>query len=149
MGLSLKPEERCAPIFILADDDREAGMELACTLPADWFYVPVENPNQVERYSQRFTTTAVLLADEIAYPKGGAARLLQELIDRVGKPVIVLAGDWTPEVATKWKEMGALECVPHPTRSDQRVNRLREVIRQVVLGSDAPEVVEAPPEEAP
>lgn len=139
MGPSLKPEERRAPIFILADDNREAGMELACTLPPDWFYVPVENPNQVERYSQRFSTTAVLLADEIEYPEGGAERLLQELLDRVGKPVIVLAGDWTPDVATRWKQMGALECVPHPTRSERRVNRLREVILKVVLDSAVPE----------
>jgi len=138
MGPSLAPDERKAPIFIVADDDREAGMELACNLPPDWFYVPVDIPNQVERYSQFFATAAILLADEIRYPEGGAARLLQELLDRVQKPVIVLAADWTPEVAAKWRKMGALECVPHPTRSNRRIERLRELILKVVLDWSAP-----------
>jgi FixJ family two-component response regulator len=122
-----------APIFVFADDDREALEQLLAMLAADWFYIPVTRMNEVVKYAKEFATRAIFLSEPIDYPRGGAARLLQELLDQVGKPVVILTEHWDPGVARKWKAIGASDCLPHPTRTDQRLKVLRKKIEEFAL----------------
>ncbi len=126
--------EPLAPIFIIVDDDEKASAHLMSLLGLDWTYIPVTDPRRVIRYARQFATTAILLSDQIAYPDGGAAKLLQRLLDEVGKPVIILAELWDPELALKWKRMGARDCLPHPTRPRLRAKLLNERLFRLGLG---------------
>lgn len=123
-------EPRLAPIFIIADDDRGAIELIQKMLPVEWFYVPIWETRLIVRYARQFATTAVFLADPINYPEGGAARLLQDLIDKVGKPVVILSEVWSPEIAAKWRRMGAADCIPHPTRFHERMEGLRSKMQE-------------------
>jgi DNA-binding NtrC family response regulator len=122
-----------APIFILADDDREAIELIQRMLNVEWYYVPIWETRLVVRYARHFATTAVFLADPIEYPDGGAARLLQDLLDRVGRPVVILSEVWSPETAEKWRRMGAADCIPHPTRFNERMEGLRMKMEEFSL----------------
>ena len=126
---------RLAPIFIVADEDRQAATRLMAMLPSQWYFVPVSDPAQVVQYADQFATTAVFLADPTNYGRGGTARLLQDLLDQVGKPVVILTEDWNPEVRDRWKRMGAYECAPHPTRAGHRTQTLKDLVQQIVLAS--------------
>ncbi len=129
------PRKSPAPIFIVADDNREAAERLVSILyPADCFFLPIFDPRQVVRYTREIVTTAVLLADRVAYARGGSGRLLQEILDETGVPVIILAEDWTPENVERWKRMGARACIPHPTRTEYRIEILLALIREFLLG---------------
>jgi FixJ family two-component response regulator len=132
---STKSEERLAPIFILADDDKGALDRILERLHNEWFYIPVANPSVVLKYAKRIDVKAIFLADPVNYPRGGAAFLLQRLIDEVGKPVIVLAEEWTSEIADKWKRMGAEDCLPHPTRFNERMELLRSKMQSLALAA--------------
>jgi DNA-binding NtrC family response regulator len=134
MSARRQGEEKLAPIFLIADDRGDAGERLTEILPSDWFYVPVRNPALVERYSLQFAPTGIFLAEDIEFPKGGAARLLQILLDRVGAPVVILAEECTPEGRARWKRMGAKDCVAHPIRQDRRREGIVEVLRELALG---------------
>ena len=124
-----------APIFVLADDDQGALERILERLNSDWFYIPVRNPGLLLKYAKRVEAKAVFLADPVDYPRGGAAFLLQRLIDEVGKPVIVLAEEWSPEIRDRWKKLGADDCLPHPTRFDRRLELLRSKMQALALGS--------------
>jgi FixJ family two-component response regulator len=134
MSLANGRTEPLAPIFIVADDDEKACAQLMSLLGLDWTYIPVTDPRRVIRYARQFATTAILLSDQIAYPDGGAARLLQRLLDEVGKPVLILAELWDPELALKWKRMGACDCLPHPTRPYLRAKLLNDRLIRLGLG---------------
>ena len=127
-----------APIFIIADEDREASGRMVGSLTPDWYYIPVADPKFVVKYAKQFATVAILLADELPYPQGGTARLLQDLLDEVGKPVVILAELWDPGVAEKWKRMGAYDCIPHPTRTRERIKVLRGTLRKLALVEKEP-----------
>jgi hypothetical protein len=129
-----QPAERIAPIFIIADDDREAIEHIQRRLNVTWYYIPIWEVGLAVRYAEFFATTAIFVADPIDYPDGGAARLLQDLLDRVGKPVVILSELWSPEVAAKWRRMGAANCIPHPTRYDARIEGLRSTMESFALG---------------
>lgn len=122
------PEESLpeAPIFLLADDDRSALDRILSVLDSHWCYIPVWEARRVVPYARKLQITAIFLADDLRYPRGGTARLLQDLLDKVGRPVIVLVESWTPEAAARWKRMGATDCIPHPTRFERRLQTLRE-----------------------
>jgi len=128
--------EGLSPVFVLVDDDREASQRIALVLPSDWFFVPVVNPGFAVRYAKRFQPTAVLLAEPVAYPRGGAARLLQDLLDDAGRPVIILSEDANPEAVERWRRMGASDCIPHPTRSFRRMNVLRRALQDSIARSE-------------
>ncbi len=124
------------PIFILADDDQSAADRILSLLYPELFYiVPVTNPRHVLAYAKRLRPQAIFLADPIEFPKGGASALLKRLIDEVGAPVTVLAELWTPEVAQGWKQLGAADCLPHPTRFDQRLELVRSRMQDIALAS--------------
>ena len=121
-----------APILILIDDDADAVNRLTGALfPANCFFITVTDPRQGVRYA-RSLGTAVLVADPVDYPRGGTARLLQELLV-LEKPVVVLAEDWSPEVADRWMRRGVRDCIPHPTRTRRRLGRLAGVIERFTL----------------
>ncbi len=122
-----------APIFILADDDRDASAQLVRLMGSEWFVIPVYEPPLIAKYARQFATTAILLADPIEYPQGGSARLLQLLLDEVRKPVVILAEAWDPGRADRWKRMGAYNCIPHPTRVAHRVEELRSQMQELTL----------------
>lgn len=128
--------EVSAPVFVLVDDDREASQRIALILPSDWFFVPVFHAGLAVRYSKRFMPTAVLLAEPVDYPRGGAARLLQELLDQVERPIIVLTEDPSSKSAARWRRMGASACVQHPTRSFRRMDALRETLKDCIASSE-------------
>lgn len=130
------PVEGLAPVFVLIDDDRDASQRIALVLPSDWFFVPVFQPALAVRYAGRFAPTAVLLAEPVDYPRGGAARLLQELLDEVERPVIILTEDPSPKSAARWCRMGASACIPHPTRSFRRMSVLRETLKTAIARSE-------------
>ncbi len=133
----MNPEDRLAPIFIVADDDARAVDRLLEEIYAALcFFIPVMNPRQVVRYSRSAAATAVFLADRMRYARGGSERLLQELLD-LGKQVVILAEDWTPQNVERWKRMGAQECLPHPTRSGHRFELLRRVIQEFTIAKIA------------
>lgn len=129
------PKEQVAPIFLVADDDREALDRLLALLNGQWFYIPVREARHVVGYAKQFATTAVLLSDGIRYPDGGSARLLQHLLDQVGKPVVIMSELWDPEVQAKWKRMGAADCIPHPTRLEGRMDVLFAKIQDLAAGA--------------
>jgi DNA-binding NtrC family response regulator len=133
METAARSEERLAPIFIIADDNREAIEHIQKRLNVEWYYVPIWETRLVIRYARHFATTAVFLAEPISYPDGGAARLLQDLLDQVGRPVVVLSEVWNPEVAARWKRMGASDCIPHPTRLDERIEGLRSKMEDFAI----------------
>jgi FixJ family two-component response regulator len=122
-----------APIFILADDDREAIERIIRMLNPDWYYIPVLEARLIVRYARQFAVTAVFLADAIENPPAGTATLVQELRDQVGKPVVVLAESWDAARAERWKELGAEDCLPHPTRTRERMETLRAKMRELAL----------------
>lgn len=125
-GSSVDP---LAPIFVVVDDDREALNRLIGTLyPSGCFFISVSDPKQAVRYTDNFATTAVLIADPVEYPQGGTARLLQEILD-LGKPVVILADDWSPEISERWRRMGARDCIPHPTRTRERFKHVARLIQ--------------------
>ncbi len=126
--------DRIAPIFILADDDREAVGRLVQWLPRDWYYIPVTEPERVVKYAQEFATTAIFLADRMDGAPKDVPRLLQALLDEVGKPVVILSEIWHPDVVEHWKRMGAQDCLPHPTRTEARVGLMREKMSELVRG---------------
>jgi DNA-binding NtrC family response regulator len=132
-----RSEDRLAPIFIIADDNREAIELIQRMLNVEWYYIALWETRLVVRYARHFATTAVFLADPIGYPDGGAARLLQELLDQVGKPIVILSELWSPETAAKWKRMGAADCIPHPTRFDERMEGLRLKMQEFALNGPA------------
>jgi hypothetical protein len=125
---------RLAPIFVIADDDREAIELIQKRLCVEWYYIALWETRLVVRYAKHFATTAVFLADPVEYPDGGAARLLQDLLDQVRKPVVILSEVWSPEVAAKWRRMGASDCIPHPTRCTARIEGLRSTMETFALG---------------
>lgn len=47
----------------------------------------------------------------------------------VQRPVVILAEEWTPEVRDRWRRMGAHDCLPHPTRSSRRVEKVRQLMQ--------------------
>lgn len=126
-----------APIFVLADDDREALDRLLRYIDGQYFYVPVWETREMVRYAKQFATTAIFLADGVRYPDGGSARLLHKLLDEVGKPVIILAESWNAEVREKWRKMGAADCIPHPTRLGGRIETLLAKIQRLALEAQA------------
>jgi hypothetical protein len=126
------PRATLAPIFIIADDDREAVGRLVGWLPRGWYYVPVSDPSLVVKYAGEFAITAVFLSDKLDPSPAGVSRLLQSLLDEVGKPVVILAECWTPDVARRWIRQGAKDCVPHPTRSESRVALLRGKMTELI-----------------
>ena len=136
MGEEKLPADGLAPVFVLIDDDREASQKITAVLPGDWLFVPVAQPSVAIGYARHFAPTAILLAEPLDYPRGGAARLLQELLDEVGKPVIILTEDWSPDVAAHWQRMGASNCIPHPTRSLRRMDVLRESLKCAIAAWD-------------
>ena len=123
--------EHVAPIFILADDDRDAVGRMIQWLPRDWYYIPVTEPEMVVKYAREFATTAVFLADRMDSAPQAVPRLLQSLLDEVGKPVVILSELWKPEVADSWKRMGAADCLPHPTRYEERFKLLRSRMQEL------------------
>ena len=129
------PEPKLAPIFIFADTDREASQRIFDRLHNEFCYIPIHNPNLVVRYAQQFATTAVFLAAPIDYPRGGAAALLQRIIDDVGKPVIILLEEWSREEAERWRKMGAADCLPHPTRVARRLESVRAKLQELAVAS--------------
>lgn len=129
------PVPPVAPIFIIADDDRSALDRLMALLDSERFYVPIWQTRLIVRNAKHCATTAVFLADDIEYPEGGTARLLQQLLDQVGKPVIIMAEEWAPETVVRWKRMGASDCIPHPTRSEQRMEYFRAKLQELSLGA--------------
>lgn len=132
----MEPERpRVAPIFIFADDDGAALNAMMMGINAQWLSVPVSKPTQVLRYARDFATTAVFVADGLDFSKdGGVERLLQYLLD-VGKPVVILTESWSPEVAERWRRMGAQDCLPHPTRTRERFDQLNDKLRELVLAA--------------
>jgi DNA-binding NtrC family response regulator len=122
-----------APVFIIADDDREAIEGIVRRLNYEWYYIPVWETRLVVRYAGHFQTTAVFLSDGVRYPEGGAARLLQMLLDRVAVPVVILAEVWSPDTVERWKKMGAADCIPHPTRVERRIEGLRAKMEEFAL----------------
>src|SRR5436190_23639449 len=88
----LRPESP-APVLVLVDDDREASQKIALLPSGDWFFVPVIHPAQAVRYTKQFRPTVVLLAEPVDFPRGRAARFLQELLDEAERPVIILTED--------------------------------------------------------
>jgi len=133
MSEKQSPGEARAPVFILADDDREATQRILERLTDEWFYVPVSTPRLVVQYAKRFATTAVFLSDPLGYPRGGTTRLLRELLDEVKSPVIVLTEEWDRAVVAKWKRLGAADCLPHPTRLRGRLETLRAKMQDLAL----------------
>ena len=99
MPITKGAADQVAPIFIIADDDREAIEHIQKRLNIEWYYVPIWETRLVVRYAKHFATTAIFLADPIDYSDGGAARLLQDLLDQVGRPVVILSEVWSPEIA--------------------------------------------------
>ncbi len=146
---STAADQRQGPIFIFADDDRGAIDRILERLHTEWYYVPVVNPRLVLKYAKRIGTTAIFLADPVEYPRGGAAALLQRLIDEVGKPVIILTENWTPESAELWKRMGATDCLPHPTRFDRRIERLRAKMQELSVSGSSPRLTSEASESKP
>ena len=132
-GEVIDTDQLPGPIFIVADDEREACGEILRQLYSEWFFIPVYEPRLVVRYAQRLATTAVLLADPINFPQGGSARLLQKLLDEVGKPVVIMTETWEPRSVDRWKQMGAHDCIPHPTRTGKRMEALRTVVQKFGL----------------
>jgi hypothetical protein len=127
-----------APIYILGDDDYEASARLISMLPVgEWTLIPVHQGDLVVRYAEQFATTAVFLADTLAYPAGGIERLLQIVLDEIQRPVVILAEDWTPEIRDRWKRMGAFECVPHPTRAKRRADKVRKLMQAFMMAQFA------------
>ena len=139
MGEERESKPLQAPIFVLADDDREAANRIMQLLGTEWYVIPVSEPHQVVRYAKQFAPRAILLADPISYPKGGAARLLQKLLDEVSSPIVILTEDTDPESVARWKRMGAAHCVPHPTRAGKRFEALRALVQGYALQSSAGE----------
>lgn len=127
-----KAPQELAPIFILADDDPKASSQISIKL-RDWTFIQVNEPRSVINYTRQFATTAVFLADGIQYPDGGAARLLQDLIDHTGKRVVILAEICDAEIIARWKRLGAADCIPHPTRSEARLEVLHKKIVDLVM----------------
>jgi FixJ family two-component response regulator len=126
-------EKKVAPIFILADDDPQAGAQLIMLLSTQFSFIPVSDSRRVLKTAKDFAITAIFLADGMVYPQGGSAGLLQRLLDEVGKPVVILSELWSPEVVAKWKRMGAEDCLPHPTRSGERVIVMSRKISEFAL----------------
>lgn len=128
--------ERPVPIFLIADDDGQSIAEMVERLPPEWFYIPVRDARHLIKYAREFETTAIFLADSFADPpRGGVPRLLQELLDQVGKPVVILAEMWDPQTATRWQRMGAFGCIPHPTRRRERLIRMRDTCNEIALAA--------------
>lgn len=130
------------PIFLLADDDRNAADAIAHRLyPECYYIVQVTNPRHIRNYAKRMNPDAIFLADPIHYPKGGTDLLLQRLIDEIGKPVIILSELWSSEIVMTWKRKGAADCLPHPTRIDQRLDLLRAKMQDLALSSGSKRLV--------
>jgi DNA-binding NtrC family response regulator len=122
------------PLFVLADDDHASADRITSLLyPGLFFIVSVVNPRHVLSYAKRLKPRAIFLADPLEFPKGGAAALLHRIIEEVGCPVIILTELWTPEVIDRWKQMGAADCLPHPTRFDQRLEVVRARMQELAL----------------
>lgn len=125
---------RLAPIFIIADNDQHAVLGITMSLGSEWFYIPVSDWKDVVRYSKEFATTAIFLSEEMFCPdQAGIEGLLQALLDEVGKPVIILSELWSAETADRWKRMGAQDCIPHPTRTEERLRILKRKMKELVL----------------
>lgn len=131
------PAPKVAPIFLFADDDRAALDRMLSTLHDEWTYIEVTKPRVVVKYAKEIAVTAIFLAAHIHYPRGGAARLLQELLDAVDKPVVILVERWTPETAADWKRQGAADCLPHPTRTIERFSELQGKLATLALAQTA------------
>lgn len=137
MKANRRSSPRLAPIFVFADTDREASERIFEHLHGEWCYIPVSNPQLVVHYARQLATTAVFLAAPIGYPRGGAAALLQKILDEVGKPVVIMLEDWSPEEKTRWQRMGATDCIPHPTRLNSRLSVLRAKLQELALEAAA------------
>jgi hypothetical protein len=86
-------------------------------------------------YAKRMNPKAIFLAEPLEFPKGGAPALLKRLLVEVDAPVIILAELWTPDAAEQWKRLGAADCLPHPTRIDQRLEVLRAKMQGIALAT--------------
>jgi hypothetical protein len=126
------------PVFVLADDDEAALGQMTRMLTPDWFFIPVSRADCVLRYSLRFDSTAIFISDNMRFPNGGTARLLRSLVGRTKKPVVILVESWDKETEATWKRRGAFACIPHPTRTGERMKLLRETMQHVYLGADRP-----------
>lgn len=137
LSVLMRPEpDRSAPVFLLADDDEAALGRLLPELSRDWFFIPITQSDSVLRYSERFNATAVFLADRIRFPNGGAKRLLGKLVEHSRRPVVILTELWDADAVKEWKRRGAFDCIPHPTRSQERLKRLRETMQKIYLSPE-------------
>lgn len=126
------------PVFLLADDDRAAADGITGRLfPECYFIVQVTNPRHVRNYARRLNPKAIFLAEPIEYTKGGAPALLQRLVEEMAIPVIMLLENWNQEAVDRWKKLGATDCLPHPTRIDQRLEILRAKMQDLSLAVDS------------
>jgi hypothetical protein len=131
-------DERPSPIFIFADDDRDALDGIFEHLHDEWCYIRVPTPRLVVQYAKQIAVTAIFLAAPVDFPGGGTAALLQKLLDEVGKPVVILVETWNSRIRTKWKRMGAADCIPHPTRVLSRMKGVRSALQGLALGQMRP-----------
>ena len=118
-------------IFVIVDDDAEATNRMIRLLTAEWYYIPVSQPRLAFRYAKQFATAGIFLADQLTISGGNSMQLLCQLVEEVRKPVVILAEPWSPNEIQRWKDRGAYDCIPHPTRTGIRIKSLKEKMREL------------------
>lgn len=120
------------PVFLIADEDAEASERMTGLLPSNYFYIPVRTAEEALRYFGAFPMAGALLSDAMPFEGGGAGTVLDRLVESGGR-VVVLTEDSDPLAGVRWRERGAVACLPHPTKALRRLMLLREVVERLVV----------------
>jgi hypothetical protein len=115
---------RGASLVLALDDDWESLGRLFDLL-YEFDVVCLRTWPQLLRAMDRLAADFVLLADTVLHRRMTARMMVAELYRERGAKVVVLSEFARPEEVTAWREWGAIDCLPHPTKPHARALSLR------------------------
>jgi hypothetical protein len=119
--------------LVAADDDWEALGRMV-DLMGDYEVVSIHSWPKLEDAVAKFEPELVLMADTLHYPRVSAKRMVECLFRDYDSRIIVLSEFVSPEIAAKWRERGAVDCVLHPTKVRGRMMALLKGVFNFVHG---------------
>jgi DNA-binding response OmpR family regulator len=109
------------PILLIGDDDWEAIDRLAAVMHPCFYILLAKNAEAVLRMARKFKPAVTLLGEGLPYGKLGADALVAELSMKMGLKVIVLTEGKDERPPASWREAGASDALPHPTKYARRL----------------------------
>jgi CheY-like chemotaxis protein len=126
------------PVVLIGDDDWASVNRLSGLLGDRLYLVLASTAGEVLRYARKFKPDVIVICEALRFGRGGAEKLLPTLQREFKSKVVILSEDAEAPARSRWRELGASECVPHPTKYASRVVNLGKLIVQLASEGNAP-----------